>query len=108
MPVMGQGPEGASNLELAYRLIPATGNNWGEVAHSHEAEAEFLARVRPLLHPEFETLWRHAAVEGESRTGLGATMAALRTIGRAFETLIAIPETYVDLGDRVLVILTRE
>ena len=99
---------GATNLELAYRLIPASGNNWGEIAHSHAAEGEFLARVRPLLHPEFETVWRHSAVAGDSATGLGPTMAALRRIGQAFETLIALPELYVDLGDRVLVLLTRE
>ncbi len=106
---MDPGPaEGATNLELAYRLIPPTGNNWGEVASDRAAEAEFLTRVRPLVHPEFETLWRHASVEGESRAGLAATMAALRSIGLAFETLIAVPKTYVDLGDRVLVLLTRK
>ena len=97
-----------ANLELAYRLIPATGNNWGEISHSHVAEAEFMARVRPLLHPEFETVWRHSAVGAESTTGLGPTMAALRRIGQAFETLIALPDFYIDLGDRVLVLLTRE
>jgi hypothetical protein len=44
---------GATNLELAYRLIPASGNNWGEISHSQAAEAEFLARISPLLHPKF-------------------------------------------------------
>ena len=105
---MGPADEGKTNLELAYRLIPATGNDFGEVAHSRSAEAEFLDRVRPLLHAQFETRWRHAAAEGQSATGLGATMEALRRIGRAFETLIARPEIYVDLGERVLVLVTRQ
>ena len=104
----GADAEGVTNLELAYRLIPASGNNWGEISHSHVAEAEFLARIRPLLHPEFETMWRHSAAGGESATGLGPTIEALRRIGQAIETLIALPELYIDLGDRVLVLLTRE
>jgi hypothetical protein len=104
----GEATNPASNLALAYRLIPATGNNWGEISHSHAAEAEFLARIRPLLHPEFETVWRRPAGGGETTTGLGPTLAALRGIGQAFATLIARPELYVDLGDRVLVLLTRE
>ena len=55
---MGPGPaaEGETNLELAYRLIPPTGNNWGEVAKRGAAEAEFLDRVRPLVHPDFDPL----------------------------------------------------
>jgi hypothetical protein len=106
---MAPGRDGRpTNLEIAYRLIPAAGNDWGEISHSHAAEAEFFTRVRPLLHPEFETVWRHSAAGGDSTTGLGPTMAALRRIGRAFARLIALPELYVDLGDRVLVLLSRE
>jgi ketosteroid isomerase-like protein len=99
---------GATNLELAYRLIPASGNNWGEISHSQAAEAEFLARVSPLLHPRFETVWRQSEAGSESTAGLWPTLEALRRIGRAFETLVALPELYIDLGDRVLVLLTRE
>ena len=104
----GRAAEGETNLELAHRLIPPTGNNWGEVAKRGAAEAEFLDRVRPLVHPDFETLWRHSALPGETRAGLNATLAALRSIGEAFDELIALPEVYVDLGDRVLILLTRK
>ena len=95
------------NVALASRLIPPEGNNWGEIAHGRDAEQEFLDRVGPLLHPEFETVWRHSMVGGESHTGLAATLEALRLVGQAFETLVAVPELYVDLGDRVLVLLIR-
>ena len=78
---------GATNLELAYRLIPASGNNWGEIAHDQAAEAEFLARIRPLLHAKFETVWRQSAAGGESTAGLWPTLEALRRIGQAFATL---------------------
>jgi ketosteroid isomerase-like protein len=96
-----------SNLELARVLIPREGNDWGAVIRDKAAEAAFMARVSPLVHPQFETIWRHSPEGSESRTGVEATLAALRQVGAAFESLIAVPELYVDLGDRVLVLLRR-
>ena len=100
---------GTSNLDRARRLLlPPEGNNWGEIAHDPEAEMEFLNRVGPLLHPHYETVWRHSETGAHSETGLQATLTALRVIGREFETLVAIPELFVDLGDRVLALVRRE
>jgi ketosteroid isomerase-like protein len=64
-----------------------------------------MARVRPLVHLDFETVWRHSPSGSESRTGVEATLAALRQVGAAFESLIAVPELYIDLGDHVLVLV---
>jgi hypothetical protein len=88
-------------------LIPPEGNNWGAVIRDKAAEAGFMARVSPLVHPQFETVWRHSPEGSGSRTGVEATLAALRQVGAAFGSLIAVPELYVDLGDRVLVLLRR-
>ena len=94
-------------LELARTLIPPEGNDWGAIIGDREAEARFMARVRPLVHADFETVWRHTPGGSESRTGVEATMAALRQVGAGFESLIAVPELYVDLGDRVPVLVRR-
>lgn len=106
---MGQDPADPEtpNLELARRLIPPEGNDWGAVLQDKAAEAAFTARVRPLVHPDFETVWRHSPSGSEARTGVEATLAALRQVGAAFESLIAVPELYVDRGDHVLVLLRR-
>ncbi len=96
------------HLELARRLIPPEGNNFGLIAQDKTAESEFLARVRPLVHRNYETVWRHSPEGSKSHAGLDATLAALRAIGRLFETFVAFPELYVDLGDSVLVLVRRE
>jgi ketosteroid isomerase-like protein len=87
-------------------LIPPEGNNWGEIAHSRNAEREFRERVRPILHPDFETVFRNDGQE--ERLSLEPMIMALRTIGAAFEALVAIPETFVEVGDSVLILLRRE
>lgn len=106
---MGQeGDKRTPNLELARALIPPEGNDWGAVVRDREAESRFMARVRSLVHSDFETVWRNSPGASESRTGVEATLAALRQVGAAFESLIAVPELYVALGDRVLVLVRRE
>jgi ketosteroid isomerase-like protein len=95
-------------LALSRRLIPASGNDWGAIARRGRAERQFLARISPLVHPDFETVWPRYGEEARISTGLDATLAGLRQIGQAFEHLVAMPELYVDLGDRVLVLLRRE
>jgi ketosteroid isomerase-like protein len=96
-----------SNLELARVLIPPEGNDWGEIASSNRAEAAFLERVDPHLHDGFETVWRHTTSESETHAGVDEVLGALRRVGRGFESLVAVPERFIDLGDRVLVLLSR-
>jgi ketosteroid isomerase-like protein len=106
---MGQGEpadRGRSNLKLARALIPPGGNNWGEIAHSRAVERDFRERIRPLLHEDFETVFRQDGEE--ERLSLEPMMAALRQIGGAFESLVAVPELFVELDERVLVLVRRE
>jgi ketosteroid isomerase-like protein len=107
---MGQEPRGShtENLALARKLIPPEGNDFAAIVDDRHAEERFMARVRPLLHSQYETVWRDAETGGETRTGAEATLGALHQIGAAFETLVAFPELYLDLGDRVLVLVRRE
>jgi hypothetical protein len=63
-----------SNLELTRVLIPPEGNDWGAVIRDKAAEASFMA-VCPLVHPQFETVWRHLPEGSESRTGVETTLA---------------------------------
>ena len=95
-------------LERARTLIPPEGTDFGAIVRDHRAEATYLARVRPLLHPGFQTVWRHSPAGSESHTGLDATITALHEIGRAFESLVSSPELYVALEDSVLVLVRRE
>ena len=98
----------AGLLARAKQLIPADGNDWGAVVQGGAAEAEFLDRVGRLLHEDFVTVWRgDGSGQGET-SGMQATLAGLRAVGQLFESLVAIPELYVELGDRVLVLLYRE
>jgi len=98
--------DSAGAIATARRLIPASGNDFGSVARGGAAEREFRGRVKPLLHPDFETVWPG---EGSSTVGLEPTMEALHRVGRAFDRLIAVPELYVPLDDgaRVLVLVQR-
>jgi hypothetical protein len=57
---------------------------------------------------EHETVWRHSETGSVTQTSADATLGALRQIGAAFESLIAFPELYVDLCDRVLVLVRRD
>jgi ketosteroid isomerase-like protein len=97
-----------TNLQLARLLIPPEGIDWGSITRSRRVEAEFLARVEPLLHDDFETVWRHTAGEPEIRTGIDPLLNAIRRVGRSFETFVARPDRYIDLGDSVLVLLRRQ
>jgi ketosteroid isomerase-like protein len=96
-----------TNIELARLLIPPEGNDWGAIAHSRQAEDEFVARVERLLADDFETIWRHTAGESETHAGIDQMLDALRRVGESFETLVAVPERFIDLGDSVLVLLQR-
>lgn len=107
---MGSGPGGTPHdlVAIAKRLIPAEGNDFGGVARGGEAERAFRARIGPLLHEDFVSVWPGQDMEAGEAAGMEATMVALRRIGKVFERLVALPERYVDLGDRVLVLLRRE
>ncbi len=94
-------------LELSRRLLPASGNDWGTVAHKSTTQQTWLADVVPLIHPDFEAVFPATGENTRVKFGLEATLAGLRQIGRSFDTLVTIPDLYVELGDSVLVLLHR-
>ena len=104
---MSASGEKRSNLELARVLIPPEGIDWGSVSQSRMAEDEFVARVKDLLSDDFETVWRHTAGESELTAGMDAMLEALRRVGQSFETMIAVPERFIDLDGSVLVLVQR-
>jgi hypothetical protein len=96
-----------TDLEVARRLIPPEGNNWGEIAHSKRAESEFVRRIDPYVAEEFTTVWRNTATDSESHVGLDEILTALRRVGESFETVVATPETFIEVEGGVLVLLRR-
>ena len=110
MHTVGQqvGKVGSGLLGLARQLIPAEGNDWGAVVKGGAAEDEFLERVGPLVHDDFVTVWPGGGAGPGETSGMQATLAGLRAVGQLFDALVAIPDLYVELGDRVLVLMHRK
>lgn len=96
-------------LELVKTLYPPGGLDWAAVMADPASERRYMRKVEPLLHEDFEMFPAHSP--GESRTtvvGVEAYAAALREVMGAFTRFRIVPESFVDLGERIVVIAALE
>jgi ketosteroid isomerase-like protein len=97
----------SDNVEIVRALYPPDGLDWAAIMGQRSTEDAYLDRVRPLLHPDFEVAWVDQ-VPGEQPSGtivgMEAYIEALRQMTRGFEKFRIVPERFVDLGDRVVVV----
>jgi ketosteroid isomerase-like protein len=97
-------------VDLVRGLYPPGGIDWAAIVDDRATERELLARIQPLLHPEFAMGWRAPSAAGTLRAdgGSGAYLTAMRGVMRPFDRFRIVPERFIDLGDRVAVLARLE
>jgi ketosteroid isomerase-like protein len=90
------------------RLYPPGGIDWVQVFASRADEDDVVARFAALFHPDFEVVGSGVAGAKRSHVGFAAYRRALRESMREFSFFRILPERFIDLGTRVLVLVRRE
>jgi ketosteroid isomerase-like protein len=100
----------SENIDLVRSLYPDGGLDWVAVLQDRASEDAYMERLDPLLHPDFEVAWvdSGSAESPGSAVGTAAYLKSLRRAIEGFDRFRIVPERFVDLGDRVVVLARLE
>ena len=97
---------GAKEVEAVRGLYPPGGIDWARIMADRKSEEAYLDEVLPVIHPDYEVAWTMHDLDGK-RNRIAARLrshrTALRDVMQGFERFCIVPEQFVDLGDRVMV-----